>query len=57
VRYHDPGLSEVISQAAFAAMHEDPRWLPLLRRVGKAPEQLAAIRFDVAVPKLGGAAP
>ena len=28
-----------------------PHWLPLLRRLGMAPEQLAAIRFDVSVPK------
>ena len=29
----------------------DPRWLPFLRQIGKAPEQLAAIKFDVTVPK------
>jgi len=57
VTNQDPGLSEVLSQAAFAKMHQDPRWLPFLRKVGKAPEQLAAIKFDVVLPKLGGAAP
>jgi hypothetical protein len=32
-------------------LHKDPRWLPLLRRLGLAPEQLAAIKFDIKVPK------
>jgi TolB-like protein len=31
-------------------LHSDPRWLPLLRRFGMAPEQLATIKFDVNVP-------
>jgi TolB-like protein len=34
-----------------APLHEDPRWLPLLRSMGLAPEQLAAIKFDISVPK------
>lgn len=52
VANRDPGLSEVISQAAFAQMHDDPRWLPLLRKVGKAPAQLAKIDFKVALPEM-----
>ena len=28
-------------------LHCDPRWLPFLRKLGLAPEQLAAIKFDV----------
>ncbi len=46
----DPGLSEVGSQPAFDIMHRDRRWLPFLRKLGKAPEQLAAVRFDVVLP-------
>jgi hypothetical protein len=38
-------------QPLFANLHEDPRWLPFLREHGKAPEQLAAIKFDFTVPK------
>ena len=34
----------------FAKLHSDHRWLPFLREVGMAPEQLAAIKFDVRVP-------
>lgn len=35
----------------FAALHDDPRWLPLLRRLGMAPEQLAAVELDIKVPQ------
>jgi adenylate cyclase len=48
---HDLDLGAIAVYPPFAPMHDDPRWLPLLRRLGMAPEQLAAIRFDVSVPK------
>ena len=51
IAYNDPGISDVGNEPLFAPLHDDPRWLPLLRRVGKAPEQLAVIEFDVALPK------
>jgi hypothetical protein len=51
VTQQDAGLSEIASQPLFANFHDDPRWLPFLRKIGKAPEQLAAIKFDVKVPK------
>jgi len=51
VALQDPGLSEIVFQPLFANLYEDPRWLPFLRRIGKAPEQLAAIKFDVKVPQ------
>lgn len=50
VAYRDAGLSEIATEPLFANLHDDPRWLPFLRRLGKAPEQLAAIRFEVRVP-------
>ncbi len=46
----DQGLSDVAIEPMFANLHKDPRWLPFLRKVGKAPEQLAAVQFYV---KLG----
>ena len=49
-RQQDPGLSEIAVEPLFANLHDDPRWLPFLRKIGKAPEQLAAIKFDVKVP-------
>jgi tetratricopeptide (TPR) repeat protein len=47
----DGGLVELISQPLFAPLHGDPRWLPLLRKLGRAPEQLAGIPFNVTLPK------
>jgi len=49
VIYND--LIVIAVQPLFANLHEDPRWLPFLREHGKAPEQLAAIKFDFTVPK------
>ena len=47
----DAVLSALASDPMVEILHGDPRWLPLLRRLGMAPEQLAAINFDVTVPK------
>ena len=49
--YNDPGITEVAVEPLLASLHDDPRWLPFLRKAGRAPEQLAAIEFDVALPK------
>jgi len=51
VEYHDLYLSAVAVHPMFANLHSDPRWLPFLRRIGMAPERLAAIKFDVTLPK------
>jgi adenylate cyclase len=50
VAYQDGGLSEIVAQNLFAKIHSDPRWLPFLRKLGKAPEQLAKIEFKVTLP-------
>jgi len=50
VQYTDPGLSFVASDNLFENIHKDPRWLPFLRKIGKAPEQLARIEFKVTLP-------
>ena len=47
VEYGDPGLSGIVTDNLFDKMHADPRWLPFLRKIGKAPEQLANIEFKV----------
>jgi hypothetical protein len=46
----DPGLLEIAWQPLFGNIRRDPRWLPFLRRIGYAPEQLAAIDFEVTLP-------
>jgi len=51
VKYNDPGLSQVATTPMFANIHSDPRWLPFLERIGKAPQQLAAIEFKVMLPE------
>jgi len=51
VQYHDPALGSIAVYPMFANIHEDPRWLPFLRKLGMAPEQLAAIKFDVTLPQ------
>lgn len=41
----DRGLSEVASSLYLVNLHDDPRWLPFLRKVRFAPEQLARIKL------------
>jgi hypothetical protein len=50
-QYSDPALGSVALYPTFANLHADPRWLPFLRKLGMAPDQLAAIKFDVKVPQ------
>ncbi len=49
--FNDGGLSEIAVQSEFANLRDDPRWLPFLRKIGMAPEQLAAIPFEVKLPR------
>jgi TolB-like protein/lipoprotein NlpI len=56
VEYGDPGISEIATENLFDKIHADPRWLPFLRKVGKAPEQLAKIEFKVTLPQAEGSA-
>ena len=45
-----------VTENLFGKIHADPRWLAFLRKVGKAPEQLAKIEFKVTLPQAEGAA-
>jgi tetratricopeptide (TPR) repeat protein len=51
VEDNNPGLAEILSNILFANIHDDPRWLSFLESIGKSPEQLAAIEFNVTLPK------
>ena len=42
----DAGLAEIVVAPEFANIRQDPRWLPFLRKIGRATEQLDAIVFD-----------
>ena len=50
IEYHDGGLSEIVVEKLFDKIHSDPRWLPFLRKLGRAPEQLSKIQFKVTLP-------
>ncbi|MFO7589150.1 MAG: hypothetical protein R6X22_13975 [Gemmatimonadota bacterium] len=51
VEYGDPGLSEIpLDVQWLSSLHDDPRWIPFLESIGKSPEQLARIDFDVELP-------
>ncbi len=56
IGYGDPGLGEIVQENLFDKIHADPRWLAFLRKIGKAPEQLANIEFKVTLPQVEGAA-
>jgi adenylate cyclase len=51
IEYGDSGLGEIVTENLFDKIHTDPRWLPFLRKIGKAPEQLAKIEFKVTLPQ------
>ncbi len=55
VQYKDGGLSEIIYEKLFDHIRSDPRWLPFLRKIGRAPEQLAMVEFKVTLPQAEGA--
>lgn len=46
----DPALLTLSVEPFLDSLHGDARWLPLLRRIGRAPEQVASIELKVALP-------
>jgi adenylate cyclase len=42
--------ADIASDYLLAILHDDPRWIPFLEKIGKSPAQLATIEFDVLVP-------
>jgi len=51
VQHGDFSLVVAETDISFVNINNDPRWLPFLESIGKSPEQLAAIKFTVALPK------
>jgi len=47
----DSALSNAVNEPFLENLHSDPRWLPFLESIGRAPEQLNAIQFTVSLPK------
>ena len=50
LEYKDPGLIEIGVHPLITRLQSDPRWQPFLKKVGRSPEQLAKIDFNVALP-------
>ena len=51
-----PSPRSIVLDPLFANLSEDPRWIPFLRSIGKGPEQLATISFNVTPPESDAAA-
>ncbi len=51
VELGDPGLSEIVVEPMFDNLREDPRWLPFLTSIGKSPDELDAIQFELTLPQ------
>lgn len=50
-RMNGPGqMWGVLHGVMFESLHKDPRWEPLLEKLGLAPKQLAAIEFNIESP-------
>ncbi len=50
-QYKDSGLSLIPVDPLYSNIHDDHRWLPFLESIGKSPEQLAVIEFEVRLPQ------
>jgi TolB-like protein/lipoprotein NlpI len=50
IAINDSNLVRAPVDPTLANLHVDPRWMSFLERIGKSPEQLAAIEFKVTLP-------
>ncbi|MES2149325.1 MAG: TIR domain-containing protein [Pseudomonadota bacterium] len=51
VAVRDSGVPFIPQEPMFDKIHGDARWLPFLRKIGRAPEQLAAVQLKFSLPK------
>ncbi|MDH4020894.1 MAG: tetratricopeptide repeat protein [Xanthomonadales bacterium] len=49
--YSDNGFIQIALQPEFANIHNDPRWVPFLEKIGMLPEQLSNIEFKIPLPE------
>jgi hypothetical protein len=47
----DVQISSSLSEPLLEPLHGDARWVPFLRKIGYAPEQLAKIELKVTLPQ------
>ena len=51
VAARDSGVGDTANTPFFGKeIQKDPRWLPFLRKIKRAPEQLAPIKFEIKLP-------
>ncbi len=50
IAYQDPGMILISTSPLLMKLHKDPRWMPLLKKLGRSPEQVKAVRFDFKLP-------
>jgi len=43
-------IAEIFNDPVYFKLHDDPRWIPFLEKVGESPDQLSAVDFDVRLP-------
>jgi hypothetical protein len=46
-----PYLGGIATHPLFSPVHDDPRWQPFVQKAGQSTEQLAAIDFDLELPR------
>ncbi len=46
-----PDVADIHVSYLFTNLHDDPRWLTLMKKLGKSADQLAAIKFEVRLPE------
>jgi TolB-like protein/thioredoxin-like negative regulator of GroEL len=51
IEYEDPGLAEIWVWPGFDTLEDDPRWDAFLERIGRSPDQLDGIEFEVRLPQ------
>ncbi len=54
LRERDGGVLEVRTGPLFQPLRKDPRYVPLLRRIGLSDEQVATLDFNIEVPVAAG---
>jgi hypothetical protein len=47
-----PGVfREVLADPLLEGLHDDPRWPALMERIGRSPQRLSAIEFEIDLPR------
>ena len=50
ITVEDAGIGSILAESLFKNIRNDSRWLPLLQKLGKAPDQLAPLELEFVIP-------